>query len=59
MKIIVELQTQTGKTVKERIKAKSLEMAEKMAELKNKGCTVLDSYEDRKQSRKSMMKDCW
>lgn len=59
MKIIVELETTTGKTIKERVKAKTLEIAESMATRRNKGCTIMDSYEDRKQSRKSMMKDCW
>lgn len=59
MQIIVELETTNGKTLKQRVKAKTLELAERIARTKNKSCTITDSYEDRKQSRKSMMKDSW
>ena len=57
--IIVELKNEAGKTVIERINEKRLEMAEKIAEKRNPKCTIFNSYEDRKQSRRSSMKDRW
>lgn len=59
MNIIVELETENGKSIKQRIKAKTLEIAEGIAQHRNLKCVVMDSYEDHKQSRKSMLKDSW
>ena len=59
MNIIVTLEASNGKTLTERITAKSLEIGKKLALRKNKNCSIIDSYEDRKQARKSMLKTRW